>query len=152
MTFVRKGLLGSGEAVPCFRKLITMEIIIHGLLLRMGPHIRHLNRKCHSLGLVRQANRRNCLRYAVCKVMQLLLNQYCPMLQDIGHVVMRCNWAGENANTGPFASEGLPTVMCLLVSLNKLLQLPYCATLHNTQLFLNSLLLRTSVKVCSRAL
>ena len=30
----------------------------------------------------------------------------------------QCNWAGENANTGVFASEGLQIIMCLLNDLN----------------------------------
>ena len=50
VTFVRKGLLSSGEAVPCFLKLIRMEITVSALLLGMGPHIQRLNRKCHSPG------------------------------------------------------------------------------------------------------
>ena len=29
--------------------------------------------------------------YAVCKAMQLLLTQYCPMLLYLGHLVRRCN-------------------------------------------------------------
>ena len=117
-TFFRKGLLRSGDTVPCFPKLITMEIIIGALRLGMGPHVRRLNRKCHSLGLARRANPRSRLRYAVCKAMQVLLTQYCPMLLYLGHLVRQCNWAGETANTGVFASEGLQIVMCLLDGLN----------------------------------
>ena len=55
--FFRKGLLRSVDTVPCFPKLITMEITVGALLLGMGPHIRRLNRKCHSLGLARPVNR-----------------------------------------------------------------------------------------------
>ena len=77
VTFFRKGLLRSGDTVSCFSKLITMEITIGALLLGMGPHIRRLNTKCHSLGLARPANRRSRLRYAVCKAMQVLLTEYC---------------------------------------------------------------------------
>ena len=95
-----------------------MEITVGALLLGMGPHIRRLNRKCHSLGVARPANRRNRLRYTVCKAMQVLLTQYCPMLLYLGHLVRQCNWAGENANTGVFAFEGLQIVMCLLDRLN----------------------------------
>ena len=72
MTFFREGLLRSGDTVPCFPKLITMEITVGALLLGMGPHIRRLNRKCHSLGLARPVNRRGRLRYAVCKAIQVL--------------------------------------------------------------------------------
>ena len=50
--------------------------------------------------------------------MQVLLTQYCPMLLYLGHLVSQCNWAGETANTGVFASEGLQIVMCLLDRLN----------------------------------
>ena len=39
VTFFRKGLLRSGDTVPCFPKLITMEITVGALLLGMGPHI-----------------------------------------------------------------------------------------------------------------
>ena len=117
-TFFRKGLLRSGDTVPCFPKLITMEITVGALLLGMGPHIRSLNRKCHSLGLARPVNRRGRLRYAVCKAMQVLLSQYCPMLLYLGHLVRQCNWAAEMANTGVFASEGLQIVLCLLHRLN----------------------------------
>ena len=81
VTFFRKGLLRSGDTVPCFPKLTTMEITVGALLLGMGPHIRRLNRKCNLLGLARPVNRRGRLRYAVCKAMQVLLTQYCPMLQ-----------------------------------------------------------------------
>ena len=116
MTFFRKGLLRS--RFPCFPKLITMEIIVGALLLGMGPHIRCVNRKCHSLGLARPVNRRGRLRYAVCKAMQVLFTQYCPMLLNLGHLVGQCNWAGETANTGVFASEALQIVMCLLDRLN----------------------------------
>ena len=49
VTFFRKGLLGSGDTVPCFPKLITMKTTVGALLLGMGPHIRRLNRKCYSL-------------------------------------------------------------------------------------------------------
>ena len=118
VNFLRKGLLRSGDTVPCFPKLITMEITVGALLLGMGPHIRRLTRKCHSLGLARPANRRSRLRYAVCKAMQVLLTQYCPMLLYLGHLVRQCNWAGETSNTGVFASEGLLIVMCLLDRLN----------------------------------
>ena len=118
VTFFRKGLLRSGDTVPCFPKLITMEITVGALLLGMGPHIRRLNRKSHSLGLACPVNRRSCLRYALCKAMQLLLTQYCPMLLYLGHLNRHCNWAGETANTGVFASEGLQIVMCLLDRLN----------------------------------
>ena len=114
VTFFRKGLLRSGDTVPCFPKLITMEITVGALLFGMGPHIRRLNRKCHSLGLARPVNRRGGLRYAVCKAIQVLLTQYCPTLLYLGHLVRQCNWAGETANTGVFASEGLQIVMCLL--------------------------------------
>ena len=55
---------------------------------------------------------------AVCKAMQVLLTQYCPMLLYLGHLVRQCNWAGETANTGVFSSEGLQIVMCLLDRLN----------------------------------
>ena len=54
----------------------------------------------------------------MCKAIQVLLTQYCPMLPYIGHLVRQCNWAGETANTGVFASEGLQIVMCLLDRLN----------------------------------
>ena len=114
VTFFRKGLLCSADTVPCFPKLITMEITVGVLLLGMGPHIGRLNGKCHCFGLVRPANRRSRLRYAVCKAMQDLLTQYCPMLLYLEHLVRQCNWAGETANTGVFASEGLQIVMCLL--------------------------------------
>ena len=118
MTFFRKGLLRSGETVPCFPKLITMEITVGALLLGMGLHIRRLNRKCHSLGLAHPVNRRGRLRYAVCKAIQVLLTQYCPMLLYLGHLVRQCNRAGETANTGVFAPEGLQIVMCLLDRFN----------------------------------
>ena len=49
VTFFCKGLLRSGDTVPCFPKLITMGITVGALLFGMGPHIRRLNRKCHSL-------------------------------------------------------------------------------------------------------
>ena len=75
LTFFRKGLLRSGDTVPCFPKLITMEITVGALLLGMGPHVRRLNRKCHSIGLARPANWRSRLRYAVCKAMQVVLTQ-----------------------------------------------------------------------------
>ena len=107
VSFLRKGLLRSGDTVPCFPKLITMEITVGALLLGMGPQIRRLNRKCHSLELARPANRQSRLRYAVCKTMQVLLTQYCPMLLYLGHLVRQCNWAWETANTGVFASEGV---------------------------------------------
>ena len=118
VTFLRKGLLRSGDTVPCFPKLITMEITVGALLLGMCPHIRRLNPKCRFLELARPANRRSRFRYAVCKAMQVLLTQYCPMLLYLGHLVRQCNWAGETANTGVFASEGLQIVMCLLDRLN----------------------------------
>ena len=95
-----------------------MEIAIGALLLGMGPHIRRLNRKCHALGLTRPANRRNRLRYAVCKAIQHLPTQYCPMLLYLGHLVRQCNWAGEGANIGGFAFDGLQIVLCLLARLN----------------------------------
>ena len=50
--------------------------------------------------------------------MQVLLTQYCPMLLYLGHLVRLCIFAGENANTGVFASEELHIVMCLLDRLN----------------------------------
>ena len=115
MTFFRKGLLRSGDTVPCFPKLITMEITVGAMLLGMGPHKRRLNRKCHSLGLARPVNRRGRLRYAVCKAMQVLLTQYRPMLLYLGHLVRQCNGAGE---TGVSASEGLQIIMCVLDRLN----------------------------------
>ena len=87
--FPHKGLLRSGDTVPCFPKLITMKITVGALQLGMGPHIRHLSRKCYSLGMARPANRRSCLRYAVGKAMQVLLTQYCPMLLYLGHLVRR---------------------------------------------------------------
>ena len=118
VTFFCKGLLCSGDTVPCFPKLITMEITVGALLLGMGPHIWRLNRKYHSLGLARPANWRSRLRYAVCKAMQVLLTQYCPILLYLGHLVRQCNGAGETANTGVFASEGLQMVMCLFDRLN----------------------------------
>ena len=118
VTFFRKGLLRSGDTVPCFPKLISMEITAGALLLGMGPHIRRLNRKCHSLGLARPKNQRGRLRYAACKAMQVLLTQYCPMLLYLGHLVRQCNGAAETANTGVFVSEGLQIVMCLLDRLN----------------------------------
>ena len=116
--FFRKGLLRSGNTVPCFPKLITMEKIVGALLLGMGPHIQRLKRKYHSLGLARPANRRSRLRFAVCEAMQVLLTQYCPMLLYLGNLVRQCNWAGETANTDVFASEGSQIVMCLLDRLN----------------------------------
>ena len=118
VTFFRKGLLRSGETVPCFPKLITMGITVGALLFGMGPHIRRLNRKCHSLRLARPANRRTRLWYAVYKALQDLLTQYCPMLLYLGQLVRQCNWAGGTANTSVFASEGLQMVMCLLDRLN----------------------------------
>ena len=39
VTFFRKGLLCTGETVPCFPKLITMEITVGALLWGMGTHI-----------------------------------------------------------------------------------------------------------------
>ena len=57
MTFFCKDLLRSSVTVPCFLKLITMEITVGALLLGMNPHIRRLNRKCHSLGLARPVSR-----------------------------------------------------------------------------------------------
>ena len=91
MTFFLKGLLRSGDTVPCFPKLITMEITVGALLLGMGPHLRRINRKCHSLRLARPVYRRGRLRYAVCKAIQVLLTQYCPMLLYLGHLVRQCN-------------------------------------------------------------
>ena len=84
VTFFCKGLLRIGDTVPCFPKLITMEMTVGALLLGMGPHIRRLNRECHSLGLARPVNRRGRLHYAVCKAMQVVLTQYCPMLLYLG--------------------------------------------------------------------
>ena len=118
VTFFCKGLLRSSDSVPCFPKLITMERTVGALQPGMGPHIRRPNRKCHSFGLARPANRRSRLQYAVCKAMQVLLTQYCPMLLYLGHLIRQCNWARETANTGFFASEGLQMVMCLLDRLN----------------------------------
>ena len=118
MTFFRKDLLRGGETVPCFPKRITMEITARALLLGMGPHIRRLNRNCHSLGVARPANHRNRLRYAVCQAMQVLLTEYGPMLLYLDHLVRQCNWAGENGSTGVFAFVGLQNVMCLLDRLN----------------------------------
>ena len=40
------------------------------------------------------------------------------MLLYLGDVGRQCNLAGETANTGVFASEGLQIVMCLLDRLN----------------------------------
>ena len=114
VTFFRKGLLRSSYTVPCFPELITMEITVGALLLGMGPHIRRLNRKCHSLGLAGPVNRRGLLRYAVCKAIQVLLTQYCPMLLYLGHLVRQCNRAGETANMGVFATEGLQIDICML--------------------------------------
>ena len=54
----------------------------------------------------------------MCKAIQVLLTHYYPMLLYLGHLVRQCNWAGETANTGVFASEGLQIVMCLLDRLN----------------------------------
>ena len=104
VTFFRRGLLRSGATVPCFPKLIKMEINVGAVLLGMGPHVRRLNRKCHSPGLPRPASWRSRLRYTVCKAMQVLLTQYCPMLLYLGQLVRQCNWAGETANRGVFAS------------------------------------------------
>ena len=103
---------------PSLEELITMQITVGALLLGMGPHIRRLNKKCHSLGMARPAKRRSRLRYAVCKAMHVLLTEYCPMLLYLGHLVRQCNWSGETAKTGVFASEGLHIVMCLLDHLN----------------------------------
>ena len=103
---------------PCFPKLITIEMSIGTLLLCMGPHVRRLNKKPHALWLVQPANRRNRLWYAVCKAMQLLLTQHCPMLLFLGHLVRQCNWARENANTRSFPFDGRKIVMCLLARLN----------------------------------
>ena len=118
VTFFRKGLLRTSDTVFCFPKLITMEITVGALLSGMSLHIRRLNGKFHSLGLARPVDRRGRLRYAVCKAIQVLLTQYCPMLLYLGHLVRQCNWARETANTGVFASEGLQIVMCLLDRLN----------------------------------
>ena len=118
VTLFRKGLLRSGDTVPCSPKLIRIEITVGALLLGMGPHIRRLNRKCHSLGLARPVNPQSRLRYAVCKTMQVPLTKYCPILLHLGHLVRQCNWAGETANTAVFASEGLQIVLCLLDRLN----------------------------------
>ena len=153
VTFFRKGLLRSGETVPCFSKVITIEITVGALLLGMGPHIQRLNRKCHCLGVARPANRRNCLRYAVWKAMQVLLTQYCPMLLYLGHLVRQRNWTEEKA------AKELQIVLCLLGSLKM------ADTLLNDErtvaaallcptawLCLESLLLRSSMKVCFPAL
>ena len=86
VTFFCKGLLRSGDTVPCFPRLMTMEITVGALLLGMGPHIRRLNRESHSLGLARSANRRSRLQYAVCKAIQVLLTQYCRMVLYLGHL------------------------------------------------------------------
>ena len=118
MTFFCKGLLRSGDTVPCFPKLITMEITVGALLLGMGPHIGCFNRKCHSLGSAHPANRRSRLRYTVCKAMQVLLTKYCPILLYLGHLIRQCTWSGETADTGVFASEGLQIVMCPLNRFN----------------------------------
>ena len=118
LTLFRKGLLRSGETILCFPKLITMEITIGDLLLGMGPHIRRFNRKYRALELSCPAKRRNCLRNAVCKAVLHFLTQYCPMLPYLGHLVRQCNWAGEGANTGSSAFEGLLIVMWLLACLN----------------------------------
>ena len=91
VTFCCKGLLRSRDTVPCFPKLITMEITVGALLLDMGPHIQRFNSKCYSLGLARPANWQSRLRYAVFKAMQVLLTQYCPMLLYLGHLVRQCN-------------------------------------------------------------
>ena len=115
VTFFGKGLLRSGETVLCFPELSKMEIAPGALLLGTGPHIRRLNRKCHSLGLARPAKR---LRYAVCKAMQVPLTQYCPMLLYLGHFVRQCKGACETANRGVLASEGLQIVICLFDRLN----------------------------------
>ena len=40
------------------------------------------------------------------------------MLLHLGHLIRQCNWAGETANTGVFASKGLQIVICLLDRLN----------------------------------
>ena len=109
VTFFRKGLLRSGDTVPCFPKLITMEITIGALLYGMAPHIRRLNRKYHSLGLARPANRGSCLRYAVCKAMQDLLTQYCPMLLYLGHLVRRCNWAAHETHRSGYFLQTNPS-------------------------------------------
>ena len=119
VTFLRKGLLRSGDTVPCLPKLIMMEMTVGAPLLGMGPHIRRLNGKCHSLGLARPANWRSRLRYAVCKAMQVLLTEYCPMFLYLGHLRRQCNWAGETTNTSVFASEGLQIVISLLDRLNR---------------------------------
>ena len=70
------------------------------------------------VGMAHPANRRPRLRYAVCKAMQVLLTQYCPMLLYLGHLERQCNRAGENANTAVFASEGLQIVIFLSDRLN----------------------------------
>ena len=101
VTFFPKGLLRSGETIPCYPKLITMEITVRALLLHMA-HIQRFNRKCPSLRLVRPAKCSNRPRCAVCKAMQVLLTQDCPKLLYLGHLVRQCNGAGETANTGFF--------------------------------------------------
>ena len=50
VTFFRKGLLRSSDTIPCFPKLITMEITFGALLLGMGPHIRALTENVIPLG------------------------------------------------------------------------------------------------------
>ena len=83
------------------------------------------------------------------------------MLLYLGHLVTQSNWAGETANTGFFASEGLLIVMCLLDRLNmgdtplkyeRTVATALCATLHGTQPCQDRLLPRSFVKVCSPAL
>ena len=107
--------------VTCYRKrllLIKMEKTVGALLLGMGPHIRRLNRKCHSIALTRPVKCRTPHRYAVCKAMQVLLTQDCPMLLYLGRLVRQCNWAGENVNTAVYAAQGLQIVICLFDRLN----------------------------------
>ena len=44
VTLFRKELLRSGETVPCFSRLIAMEITIGARLWGMGSHVRRLNK------------------------------------------------------------------------------------------------------------
>ena len=50
VTFFRKGLLRSGDTVPCFPKLITIEMTVGALLLGMGPKYGALAENVISLG------------------------------------------------------------------------------------------------------
>ena len=85
--------------------------------------------------------------------MQVLLTQYCALLLYLGHLVRQCNWAGETANTGVFASEGLQIIMCLLDRSNMgETPLKYERTVATALLCLDRLLSRTFVIVCFPAL